>query len=89
MSLLVGRQGLVRVHWYELRWRVLPDAHYSELGHITSVWQLRLRMLHTSVRANWTVALLLWLEHLLARLLTVVGGIGRAAKLRRLELLMI
>ena len=93
MSLLVGRQGLVRVHWDELRRCLLPDAHDSELGHLclwstTSVWQLWLRMLHASVRSDRTVALLLLrLEHLLARLLAVVGGVWRAAKLRRLELL--
>ena len=93
LLLLVGLQGLMRVHWDELRWRLLPDAHESELGHLclwptTSVWQLWLRMLHASVRADWTVALLLLrLEHLLARLLTIVGGVWRAAKLWRLELL--
>ena len=81
VGLLVGWQGLVRVHWYELRWRLLPNAHHSKLGHIclmsASVWQLWLLMLHASVRDDWTIALLLRLEHLLARLLTIVGGVWR------------
>ena len=45
-------------------------------------------MLQAGVGADWTVALLLLrYEHLLARLLAVIGGIGRTAKFGRLELL--
>ena len=83
---LVGRSAAdllvmwMVMHWHELwRWMLTRSStsYHSEMRR--SVWKL---MLLHGVGSDGTAALLLMLEHLLARFLAIVGGVGRAAEFR-------